>query len=117
MSRAIHKDQEPHSSNGAPSSQNAMSMADRLDSLTVLVHAMLGEIESLKGNRENVVPIVISAELSRFEAGLIRSALLHTGGRQRQAARLLGMKVSTLHRKVKLYKLRSPSERSLEGSR
>jgi DNA-binding NtrC family response regulator len=88
-----------------------MSVGDRLDSLTVLVHAMLSEIESLKENKENVVPIMISAELSRFEAGLIRSALLHTGGRQRQAARLLGMKVSTLHRKVKLYKLRSLSER------
>lgn len=95
-----------------------MSMADRLDSLTVLVHAMLREIENLKENEENVVPIAMSAELRRFEAGLIRSALLHTGGRQRQAARLLGMKVSTLHRKVKLYKLCSPSERSLDiGSR
>ena len=47
--------------------------------------------------------IDLQAEVRRFETELIRSALIHTGGRQRQAARLLGTKVTTLNTKIKRY--------------
>jgi transcriptional regulator with GAF, ATPase, and Fis domain len=47
----------------------------------------------------------LQAEVRRFEAELIRSALIETGGRQRQAARLLGTKVTTLNTKIKRYKI------------
>ena len=46
--------------------------------------------------------------LRRFETELIRSALIQTGGRQRQAARLLGTKVTTLNTKIKRYKIDIP---------
>ena len=39
---------------------------------------------------------------------LIRSALIHTGGRQRPAARLLRTKVTTLNTKIKRYKIDIP---------
>jgi DNA-binding NtrC family response regulator len=41
----------------------------------------------------------------RFETELIRGALMQTGGRQRRAARLLGVKVPTLHAKMKRYNI------------
>jgi len=47
----------------------------------------------------------LQAEVHRFEAELIRSALARTQGRQRRAARLLGMKVTTLNAKIRRYKI------------
>jgi DNA-binding NtrC family response regulator len=40
-----------------------------------------------------------------FEAALIRNALVKTGGRQRRAARLLGVKVTTLNTKIKRHNI------------
>jgi DNA-binding NtrC family response regulator len=45
------------------------------------------------------------AEVRRFEIGLIRRALKKTGGNQSQAARLLGLNQTTLHGKIKQYKI------------
>ena len=47
----------------------------------------------------------LQSEVQHFEAELIRSALIMTGGRQRRAAKLLGMKVTTLHSKIRRYGL------------
>ena len=44
-------------------------------------------------------------EVSRFEIELIRCALHHTGGHQVKAARLLGLKTTTLNNKIKQYKI------------
>ena len=77
-----------------------------LDALNVLARALLNEISKL-GRGNNCGSVGFSEQVARFEAELIRSALNQTGGRQRRAARLLQMKVSTLHRKIKLYKLTS----------
>ena len=44
-------------------------------------------------------------EVARFEVELIQQALIHTHGNQSGAARLLGLKVTTLNSKVKLYGL------------
>jgi DNA-binding NtrC family response regulator len=44
-------------------------------------------------------------EVSRFEIELIQRALLHTTGHQRRAASLLNLKVTTLHSKIKHYKI------------
>jgi transcriptional regulator with GAF, ATPase, and Fis domain len=47
--------------------------------------------------------IDLSDELRRFEIRLIQRALEETGGHQAQAARLLGINVTTLHSKIKRY--------------
>lgn len=44
-------------------------------------------------------------EVRRFESDLIRCALIRTGGRQRRAARLLGIKTATLNAKIKRYRI------------
>ena len=44
-------------------------------------------------------------EVSRFEIDLIKCALLQTAGHQRQAARLLNLKVTTLNSKIKHYNI------------
>jgi DNA-binding NtrC family response regulator len=44
-------------------------------------------------------------EVSRFEVDLIKCALLQTSGHQRQAARLLKLKVTTLNSKIKHYNI------------
>ncbi|HKZ79646.1 MAG TPA: helix-turn-helix domain-containing protein [Pyrinomonadaceae bacterium] len=42
-------------------------------------------------------------EVERFETRLIKLALDHTGGNQSRAAKLLGIKPTTLNSKIKLY--------------
>jgi transcriptional regulator with GAF, ATPase, and Fis domain len=44
-------------------------------------------------------------EVHRFEISLIQRALKHTGGNQAKAARLLGLKQTTLHGKIKQYQI------------
>ena len=80
---------------------------NRIEALKTLLLALIGEIESL---RETAAPegregLNLSDEVRRYEADLIRCALIRTGGRQRQAARLLQTKVATLNAKVKRYGL------------
>ena len=45
-------------------------------------------------------------EVTRFEIDLITRALLHTGGHQGRAARLLNLKVTTLNSKIKHYDIK-----------
>lgn len=75
--------------------------------LKILALSLLREIasgENMGDGRGNNA-IDLQAEVRRFETELIRSALIQTGGRQRQAARLLGTKVTTLNTKIKRYKI------------
>jgi transcriptional regulator with GAF, ATPase, and Fis domain len=44
-------------------------------------------------------------ETQRFEAAMIRSALIQARGVQRKAAELLGLKVTTLNVKIKRYNI------------
>lgn len=90
-------------SNPQQSFQSAAIINNRLEALKVLSNSLLYELEALKMN-ENVVKngkIDLSGEVQRFEADLIRTALLRTGGRQRPAARLLSIKANTLNAKIK----------------
>jgi DNA-binding NtrC family response regulator len=77
----------------------------RLTSLKVLVLTLLSEIEALENqiDIDEISPLNLQQEVHRFEAELIRVALLKTGGRQRRAARLLGTKATTLNTKIKRY--------------
>lgn len=82
-----------------------------LEAARVLASALIG---ILKGESESELKqepkIRFRDEVERFEANLIMSALAHTGGRQRRAARLLGMNVSTLNLRIKRYRLNSKKE-------
>ena len=78
----------------------------RLSSLKVLAVTLLNEIEALENSTaDDVSELNLQTEVRRFEAELIRNALVKTGGRQRRAARLLGMKVTTLNTKIRRYKI------------
>jgi DNA-binding NtrC family response regulator len=44
-------------------------------------------------------------EVQRFETHLIKMALAETGGNQSQAAKLLGIKATTLNSKIKLFNI------------
>jgi len=43
----------------------------------------------------------LAEEVKRYEMGLIKSALARSGGNKREAARLLNVKPTTLHEKMK----------------
>ena len=51
-------------------------------------------------------------EVTKFEIELIKQALSYTKGNQRAAARLLGLKTSTLNSKVKTYNMDLASNKS-----
>ena len=101
--RTISLDLLTSESNPQHSTQSAAIVNNRLEALKVLSNSLLYELESLQMN-ENAAKrgkIDLSGEVHRFEADLIRTALLRTGGRQRPAARLLNVKVTTLNAKIK----------------
>ena len=81
--------------------------ASRISYLKILALSLLREIASAEdmGKGRHNDTLDLQAEVRRFETELIRSALIQTGGRQRQAARLLGTKVTTLNTKIKRYKI------------
>lgn len=78
----------------------------KLDAARVLAGALITVLASeSEGDSGRGPGISLRDEVRRFEANLIRSALAYTGGRQRRAARLLGMNVSTLNSRIKRYKI------------
>lgn len=79
----------------------------RLEALKVLIRVLLNEMEALGGAAafDSAGSIDLCEEVRRYEAELIRSALIRTGGRQRRAARLLNVKIATLNAKIKRYHL------------
>lgn len=81
------------------------SFDTRISYLKILALSLLREIASAENMGEDRGAIDLHAEVRRFERELIRSALVQTGGRQRQAARLLGTKVTTLNTKIKRYQI------------
>jgi DNA-binding NtrC family response regulator len=80
----------------------------RFASLKVLALTLLSQVESLEAQiaANDGSELNLQKEVHRFEAAMIKSALAKTGGRQRRAARLLGVKVTTLNTKIKRHKLR-----------
>jgi DNA-binding NtrC family response regulator len=80
----------------------------KVKTLKELTLALLREVESLKGHEkfEGRPNLDFADEVRRFETELIRWALMHTGGHQRRAARMLNIKVTTLNAKIKRYGIR-----------
>jgi DNA-binding NtrC family response regulator len=84
------------------------SSALKLKTLQELALALLREVESFKGEEtiEGKSQVNFAEAVRRFETDLIRWALMHTGGHQRRAARMLNIKVTTLNAKIKRYGIR-----------
>jgi len=91
----------------ASSSESETARHNKIEALRTLTRALLKEIDALAEGSplESGSQLNLSDEVHRFEADLIRCALIRTGGRQRRAARLLNTKVATLNAKIKRYNL------------
>jgi DNA-binding NtrC family response regulator len=75
-----------------------------LDNLREAALTLIKEVESLTNNQpEPERKLGLQEEVQRYEMELIRSALQRTRGNQRRAAKLLGVKVTTLNCKIKRY--------------
>jgi DNA-binding NtrC family response regulator len=86
-----------------PLSQN--NMDDKINVLRETVLQLLQEVESLTiaaptGLKSGAR---LDEEVRQFEVSLIRTALGRTAGSQTRAAKLLGLKLTTLNAKIKRY--------------
>ena len=88
--------------------------SDRSDSETLKIEVLKVISRALESKADNPTGIHdfdhrkgvdFYEEVTKFEVELIRQALVHTKGNQRAAARLLGLKTTTLNTKVKTYNL------------
>ena len=79
----------------------------RLKSLKEVARALLQEIEALSTAQpqDPSQNVRLHDEVQRFESSLICHALGRTGGSQTRAAKLLGVKLTTLNTKIKRYKI------------
>ena len=97
--------QSPDFTHDSYARSDRLAESIRLKLLKVLTLTLLRELEGVGGETARSEKFDLQTEVQHFEAELIRSALIMTGGRQRRAAKLLGMKVTTLHSKVRRYGL------------
>jgi len=83
------------------------SLDNRIETLREIAGTLLEKLNSLQSARPGRTDgsVKLSDEVQRFEIDLIRSALDRTGGNQVRAARLLGVKPTTLNAKLKRYKI------------
>lgn len=92
---------------------------DRVQRVVDLAAALLNEAETLARDKAftdeatRLRPLDILggidfyAEVQRFETHLIKMALAETAGNQAKAARLLGIKATTLNSKIKLFNIQA----------
>lgn len=94
------------------SAEAVSATTNRLEALKVLSQSLLREVEAMRqsSRQERSLSadiesgtIDLDRELQRYEVELIRCALVRTGGRQRRAAKLLNVKISTLNAKIKRF--------------
>jgi len=78
--------------------------------------SLLTELDSLQGSAYSAAKgnLSLDNEVKQFEVSLIRAALYEAGGNQARAARILGVKNTTLNAKIKRFQiqdLRSDEDR------
>jgi DNA-binding NtrC family response regulator len=81
------------------------SMDDKINTLRETVLQLLQEVESLTMAAPAALKTGarLDEEVRQFEMNLIRTALGRTAGSQTRAAKLLGLKLTTLNAKIKRY--------------
>jgi len=92
-------------SDSAEPTPSESSVDVRLNTLRETVLQLLDEVECLAISRPIDIKrgTVFSDEVKQFEVSLIRTALGRTSGSQTRAAKLLGLKPTTLNAKIKRY--------------
>lgn len=89
------------------------ALEQRLKAIREVALNLLTEVESLGGPRmRSSRNLKLHEEVQQFEIDLIRIALDKTAGSQTQAARLLGVKLTTLNTKIKKYGIECPGQRT-----
>jgi transcriptional regulator with GAF, ATPase, and Fis domain len=102
-SAIIFKQRGPDAENLQPAESPAV-LDNKLEALKSLASTILSEVSSMKRSQQKPPEeINLTEEVQEFEIGLIRCALIRTGGNQREAARVLKIKPTTLHEKIKRY--------------
>lgn len=111
MNRAVLEQERTSRMNdsSATDAKPEAALRHKLEFLRELALALLEQIKSLEDPQQpNTLTSAIDfyEEVRRFETNLIRHALARTGGNQSRAARLLGIKLTTLNTKIKRHNIR-----------
>lgn len=78
----------------------------QLENLREIASSLLSELDSLERLAPKpTAPVHLKDAVQQFEMELISAALARTRGNQSKAARLLGVKHTTLNAKVKRYQI------------
>jgi DNA-binding NtrC family response regulator len=87
-----------------------------INTLREAAMTLLREVESLASQQEppSTQRLGLQEEMQRYESELIRDALHRTRGNQRRAAKLLGVKVTTLNCKIKRLRLQESASQDLQ---
>ncbi len=103
MSSSLTWETENNSLSGGTRPTRSELALHNLNSLREAALTLLREVESLTVSQppNSVRKLGLQEEVQRYEIELIRAALQRTRGNQRRAARLLGVKVTTLNCKIK----------------
>jgi len=106
-STATREREEVESAAQSDERSEPSSSTSSITTLKDLVFQLLCEVQSIaEGNTLNFEDgLDFYDEVTRFEIDLINRALLHTGGHQVRAAKLLNLKVTTLNSKIKHYNI------------
>ena len=89
------------------STPRAVPLNAHLENLRELACSLLTELESIgQLTPKASIPLDLKDAVQRFEIDLISAALERTRGNQSRAARLLGVKHTTLNAKLKRYRIR-----------
>ena len=106
MNGLTWKTEDPETSRQAANLLRDEAFESRLSSLRDVAVELLNVVDYLKQTTSTSDQrLNLDDEVKKFEADLIRAALVRTGGNQARAARLLGVKHTTLNAKIKRYQL------------
>ena len=104
-----HEVMRPREGARAEGAAGDLDLARKVESLREVAQSLLKQVEQLEESlsvRGAARSTDLHTEVQRFETEIIRDALKKTGGHQRRAARMLGVKVSTLNAKIRRYGIR-----------
>lgn len=92
-----------------PESTLKRNQLEALKSLSLLLLREINSLGEMQSNLEKEIeskqPISLLDEVQHFEVRMIRCALIRSMGSQTKAAKLLGLKLTTFHTKLKRYKI------------